>query len=190
MCPSTRKDCRAVAHISCLAKDFLQNSTPGSSSSPATKSELIPRGGECRSCHEYVLWGDVIRGCYRRAKGGVVEPDEEDADDDENVSELYGSASELETDDDAEVLPTVVTGARRKGKAAASLKTQRKAAPVAGPSKPKPSRRSRKVSTSHLRAYHTSTRREGLEQVHNHFSSEPGLYSCPTLPACLSRFLV
>lgn len=27
---------------------------------------MIPRGGTCRSCHKYVLWGDVVRGCFRR----------------------------------------------------------------------------------------------------------------------------
>ena len=27
---------------------------------------MIPRGGHCKSCKQYTLWGDVIRGCYRR----------------------------------------------------------------------------------------------------------------------------
>lgn len=27
---------------------------------------LIPRGGTCPACKTYTLWGDVIRGCYRR----------------------------------------------------------------------------------------------------------------------------
>ena len=27
---------------------------------------MVPRGGDCKSCKEYTLWGDVIRGCYRR----------------------------------------------------------------------------------------------------------------------------
>ena len=30
---------------------------------------MVPRGGHCKSCKEYTLWGDVIRGCYRRMRG-------------------------------------------------------------------------------------------------------------------------
>ena len=29
---------------------------------------MVPRGGHCKSCMEYTLWGDVIRGCYRRMR--------------------------------------------------------------------------------------------------------------------------
>jgi structure-specific endonuclease subunit SLX1 len=29
---------------------------------------MVPRGGHCKSCKEYILWGDVIRGCYRRSR--------------------------------------------------------------------------------------------------------------------------
>ncbi|GJJ16289.1 hypothetical protein Clacol_010585 [Clathrus columnatus] len=32
-----------------------------------TDGDLIPRGGTCAGCKGYILWGDVIRGCYRRA---------------------------------------------------------------------------------------------------------------------------
>jgi len=48
----------AVSHLTCLSQDFLTDSSG--------TSEIIPRGGHCRSCHNYVLWGDVVRGCYRR----------------------------------------------------------------------------------------------------------------------------
>lgn len=45
---------------------------------------MIPRGGECSQCHNYVLWGDIVRGCYRRANGlhaGAAPPEiEEDPD--------------------------------------------------------------------------------------------------------------
>lgn len=58
-------DCKAVSHLSCLATDFLSSDHPQSSG-------LLPRGGNCRSCRSYVLWGDVIRGCYRRHQGGKV----------------------------------------------------------------------------------------------------------------------
>ena len=30
---------------------------------------MIPRGGTCKRCNEYVLWGDIVRGCYRRRTG-------------------------------------------------------------------------------------------------------------------------
>ena len=29
---------------------------------------MVPRGGHCKSCKEYTLWGDVIRGCYLRLR--------------------------------------------------------------------------------------------------------------------------
>ena len=29
---------------------------------------MVPRGGHCKSCKEYTLWGDAIRGCYRRMR--------------------------------------------------------------------------------------------------------------------------
>jgi len=27
---------------------------------------MVPRGGRCKSCKQYTVWGDIIRGCYRR----------------------------------------------------------------------------------------------------------------------------
>lgn len=41
---------------------------------------LVPRGGTCKVCGNYTLWGDVIRGSYRRRAGAVAEEEEEDAD--------------------------------------------------------------------------------------------------------------
>jgi hypothetical protein len=29
---------------------------------------MVPRGGHCKSCKEYTLWGDVVHGCYRRIR--------------------------------------------------------------------------------------------------------------------------
>lgn len=45
----------------------------------STDPGLIPRGGMCRSCKTYTLWGDVIRASHRRRMGGtaVVFEDEE-----------------------------------------------------------------------------------------------------------------
>ncbi|KAG9045538.1 Slx4p interacting protein [Tulasnella sp. UAMH 9824] len=34
-------------------------------------NNMIPRGGACPSCGEWTLWGDLIRGCYRRKTGAV-----------------------------------------------------------------------------------------------------------------------
>ncbi|KAH8828135.1 hypothetical protein DL96DRAFT_1150007 [Flagelloscypha sp. PMI_526] len=60
LCPS--HDCKLVAHIHCMAEWFLHDS-----GSPL----LVPRGGRCPSCVSYVLWGDVVKGSYRRAGGGA-----------------------------------------------------------------------------------------------------------------------
>ncbi len=65
----------SVSHLRCLAQEFLKENP--------SQSDLIPRGGSCRSCSAYVLWGDIIRGCYRRQKGGVVLESEVDAEEDE-----------------------------------------------------------------------------------------------------------
>ncbi|KAG6866649.1 hypothetical protein C0991_000759 [Blastosporella zonata] len=59
LCPSA--SCTAVSHITCLSKKFLGTST----------TALIPRGGTCSSCNTYILWGDIVRGSYRRMVGGV-----------------------------------------------------------------------------------------------------------------------
>jgi len=74
LCPSG--NCKAISHLSCLAADFL-------SSDPSQSSELLPRGGNCKSCKSYVLWGDVIRGCYRRHQGGKA-PELEESDGEED----------------------------------------------------------------------------------------------------------
>ncbi|KAI9060064.1 hypothetical protein FKP32DRAFT_1656902 [Trametes sanguinea] len=73
LCPTNA--CQAVSHLRCLSGHFL-------SSQPSTSSDIIPRGGTCTACHSYILWGDVIRGCYRRHKGGVVPENEPEAPED------------------------------------------------------------------------------------------------------------
>lgn len=62
----------------CISQDFL-HSTPKSSST----SSFIPRGGVCRSCKEYTLWGDIIRASYRRRAGRVAS--EKDVDEDAEI---------------------------------------------------------------------------------------------------------
>ncbi|KAI0342464.1 hypothetical protein BDW22DRAFT_200933 [Trametopsis cervina] len=86
LCPAD--SCTAVSHLTCLAEAFR-----GSASTPTT---FIPRGGECPSCRTYTLWGDVIRGCYRR-HAGTVAPEPED----EGVDDELNSAIEDEASDDA-----------------------------------------------------------------------------------------
>ncbi|KAJ6497838.1 hypothetical protein C8R45DRAFT_984418 [Mycena sanguinolenta] len=71
LCPNT--GCTAVSHISCLSQDFLSSQT--------SDTGMIPRGGHCKSCRQYILWGDVIRGIYRRSAGGALAAEEEGDDD-------------------------------------------------------------------------------------------------------------
>ena len=92
LCPAS--SCTAVSHLSCLSRRFL-DAQPASSS-----ADIIPRGGTCKSCNNYILWGDVIRGCYRRREGGVVPDAElEDADDRDDLGQLFGA--DFEDEDDA-----------------------------------------------------------------------------------------
>ncbi|KAH9485240.1 Structure-specific endonuclease subunit SLX1 [Psilocybe cubensis] len=56
LCPSS--NCEAVSHLECLSGHFKKEQPE--------ITTMIPRGGHCISCAEYTLWGDVIRGCYRR----------------------------------------------------------------------------------------------------------------------------
>lgn len=79
LCPSAT--CTAVSHLMCLSKQFLNSQT--------TNNGLIPRGGTCTSCHTYTLWGDIIRGCYRRmSQGAISEHDILDDEDDLFESDL------------------------------------------------------------------------------------------------------
>ncbi|KAG6857790.1 hypothetical protein H0H87_004206 [Tephrocybe sp. NHM501043] len=66
LCPS--RSCTAVSHITCLSKKFLD--------STSASTAFIPRGGTCPSCNTYILWGDIVRGSYRRVAGGVSAVDE------------------------------------------------------------------------------------------------------------------
>lgn len=52
---------------------------------------MIPRGGHCRSCNQYTLWGDTIRGCHRRRPSGAGAQSEEDdgVEGDGDVGEIF-----------------------------------------------------------------------------------------------------
>ncbi|KAJ7782909.1 hypothetical protein B0H16DRAFT_1494816 [Mycena metata] len=102
LCPAP--GCIAVSHLSCLSEDFLSSQT--------SDTGMIPRGGHCKSCRSYVLWGDIIRGMYRRAAGGAL-AEEEEGDDDA----LF--LSDIESDADV-VLPPKSAKARGKARAVES----------------------------------------------------------------------
>ena len=92
LCPG--ETCTTFAHLKCIAHHFLNSSS--------TSFELIPRGGSCPGCKEYVLWGDVIKGCYRRSVGkyGVekqAEEEEEETDvmDESDTDERSGAETEV-----------------------------------------------------------------------------------------------
>ncbi|KAJ1301119.1 hypothetical protein OPQ81_003532 [Rhizoctonia solani] len=80
LCPQT--GCKAVSHLDCLAQSFLKH--------PSNPPGLIPRGGVCESCNQYTLWGDVVRGCYRRARASLQQPssEQESEGDDEETAEI------------------------------------------------------------------------------------------------------
>lgn len=95
MCPSG--DCKAVSHLSCLATDFL-------SSDSSQSSGLLPRGGNCKSCRSCVLWGNVIRGCYRRHQGGKAPQLEESDREDDIEAEAQSDDS---TEDSVPMIPVM-----------------------------------------------------------------------------------
>ena len=126
LCPTSL--CTAVSHLSCLSRHFL-DTEPYSS-----HSDIIPRGGKCNSCHSYILWGDIIRGCYRRRDGGVTPDAElEDADDrEEDMGQLFGG----EIEDEAANLPlspgkssAPARGTKKRPKARAAAGSSKAAAP-------------------------------------------------------------
>ncbi|CAE6488225.1 unnamed protein product [Rhizoctonia solani] len=120
LCPEG--DCTAISHLDCLAQAFLQH--------PSNPPGLIPRGGVCESCNQYTLWGDVIRGCYRRARGGLqqptLEPDLEEENneyDNELGDELSNHLENLEiggSSSKATEGPTVRATITRKSKSSTS----------------------------------------------------------------------
>ncbi|KAG8792489.1 Slx4p interacting protein [Ceratobasidium sp. 428] len=102
LCPHTT--CSALSHLACLAQSFRGKS-------PSPSSPLIPRGGVCGECNKYVLWGDVIRGCYRRARGGLEKPASDQELEDESDEE--GVEGSITSDEDlAERLDSVRIGGR------------------------------------------------------------------------------
>ncbi|KXN90151.1 Structure-specific endonuclease subunit slx1 [Leucoagaricus sp. SymC.cos] len=71
LCPHTT--CTSVSHLGCLAKLWLET------------ERMLPRGGTCLSCEQYTLWGDIVKGCFRRHTGRIIE--DEDVDPDQKMLE-------------------------------------------------------------------------------------------------------
>lgn len=90
LCTNAR--CTAVTHLSCLGRHF--------SAQNPTHLGLVPRGGECPKCGDYVLWGDIVRGCYRRQAGGTAEPESE-ADDGSDGGAVSSSAGSVASEGEA-----------------------------------------------------------------------------------------
>ncbi|KAI0332172.1 hypothetical protein GY45DRAFT_1247211 [Cubamyces sp. BRFM 1775] len=104
LCPAN--GCRAVSHLSCLSRRFLELQ-------PSSSSDIIPRGGTCVDCQTYVLWGDIIRGCYRRHKGGATPEDEpEEVNDPDDV---MSEPSCEEEEPEVSIPPKAVIPPRVKG---------------------------------------------------------------------------
>ncbi|GJE93433.1 structure-specific endonuclease subunit SLX1 [Phanerochaete sordida] len=93
LCPAPT--CKSLAHLACLAQSFTTSSPPSAHAPP-----LVPRGGACPSCSTYVLWGDVVRGCYRVHEGGAGALPE-DAGDENAENEDADTNSDADAEDDA-----------------------------------------------------------------------------------------
>lgn len=118
LCPTP--GCHAVSHLLCLSESFLRLTS--------SNKQVIPRGGECSSCGSYVLWGDVIRGCYRHKRGTVPQLEDE-GDEGDEVEDARATSS-----DESEAPPFKRSAiVNSKGKAAVGKgKTSRRAV-VASP---------------------------------------------------------
>ncbi|KZV99005.1 hypothetical protein EXIGLDRAFT_726492 [Exidia glandulosa HHB12029] len=68
VCPT--KACTSVSHLVCLATAFT-------TAEASTSQRILPRGGDCPGCRQYVLWGDIVKGCYRRRIGKAVQLQED-----------------------------------------------------------------------------------------------------------------
>ena len=84
---------------------------------------LVPRGGDCPLCHNYILWGDVVRAIYRRDtviqnRGGGI------GNDDFNEDEDFGEIFESDNDTDAGIVPKRTRSKPARYAPSTSTKTQ------------------------------------------------------------------
>ena len=130
LCPNS--ECHGLMHVACLSQHFLEEERDQSSPGTGT-SQLIPRGGHCPSCKSYTLWGDVIRGCYRRfigAKSGV----------EATVQEEEDAGIEVESDGDPVLSMNSDTPPVKANKEKAKVRTS--------PKRPSPRRKTKNDSPS------------------------------------------
>ncbi|CAE6511341.1 unnamed protein product, partial [Rhizoctonia solani] len=123
LCP--QHSCTAVSHLECLAQAFLRD--------PLSPKGLLPRGGVCDACNQYTLWGDVIRGCYRRARGGLQQPTSDQESEDDGKEE----AEDIRPGDDpsSHIENPQITGSPRKATKASTARVtvSRKNKPTPAP---------------------------------------------------------
>ncbi|KAI5889168.1 uncharacterized protein SCHCODRAFT_02690968 [Schizophyllum commune H4-8] len=129
LCPTS--GCMSTAHLMCLSQDWLAGEPDNQG--------LIPRGGHCRECKSYVLYGDIIRGSYRRAAGKavVLEDEEEEAlvleNDEEDGDGKEDDANGMEEEEEEDIsesdgeLP--VAGPSRAVRGGPSLQGKRTSSP-------------------------------------------------------------
>ncbi|THH21381.1 hypothetical protein EW146_g138 [Bondarzewia mesenterica] len=140
-------------------------------------TNMIPRGGHCPTCRSYTLWGDVVKGCYRRH--AVKALSEAEISDDEG--EMFGSAREEEEEE-----LTASSVLQSTGKKPAKKRRTRAASPASDvmdddvpdfslkdSSSQKFSRRSKeaRLGETSKRSYHTKINAETVS------SREESLYS-------------
>ncbi|KAF6760081.1 hypothetical protein DFP72DRAFT_883120, partial [Ephemerocybe angulata] len=130
LCP--HDDCLSISHVRCLSTQFLASKAP----SPPVythQSTLIPRGGNCPSCTKYTLWGDLVRGSYRRVLGAAVELPDNDPDKDPAIVDGVDLENDLfASDSDESEGSAKGTGGKGKSKAKAKGKKQGTARLVTG----------------------------------------------------------
>lgn len=47
---------------------------------------MLPRGGTCTSCKNYTLWGDIVKGCFRRDTDGQIDKATLEEEEDESTT--------------------------------------------------------------------------------------------------------
>ncbi|KAJ4500265.1 hypothetical protein C8R41DRAFT_810768 [Lentinula lateritia] len=120
LCP--HNSCNGTAHLLCLSQHFISQSLSGKCN--LSDAPMVPRGGNCPSCFDFVLWGDVVKGCYRRSAGGAVSVEE----DEEALEKMYKSDSLAEDTSSHDHDPGRANNDNAKGK-------KRKAKRVVSPRK-------------------------------------------------------
>jgi structure-specific endonuclease subunit SLX1 len=58
----TGANCTSVSHVRCLSKHFLRS---------APQNQVLPKSGQCPSCHEDLAWLDLMKDLSLRARGQV-----------------------------------------------------------------------------------------------------------------------